>query len=177
MFFEAESNGKKYQVTVQEAKKHWLVAFKEEAGEWKSYEISKEDYRRLDETVSFLFKNSSYLIDVTPKGTEFTVYTRGAYKTIKIYNEETLLHESLKAGGSIGAAANLTSGMPGKIVKVFVKTGDIVKEGDPLLIMEAMKMENEMRASRDAKIKDVLVQAGDNVESGAKLINFEKIES
>jgi len=175
MFFEAESNGRKYQVNVHEAKTHWKVSFRIEDQDWKNYEISKEDYRYLDETVSFLFKDSSYLIDVLPKGTEYTVYTRGVYKTFKIYNEETLLHESLKAGGSVGSSSNLTSGMPGKIVKVFVKPGDQVKEGDPLLIMEAMKMENEMRASHDVKIKDVLVKAGDNVESGARLINFEPV--
>ena len=64
--------------------------------------------------------------------------------------------------------------MPGKIVKVFVKPGDEVKEGDPLLIMEAMKMENEMRASGAAVVKDVLVKAGDNVESGATLVTFQK---
>lgn len=174
MFFEAESDGKKFQVTVQETKGFWKVSFREDGSEWKNYEISKENYRHIDEMVSFLFKDSSYLVDVIPKGTEFTVYTRGVHKTFKIYNEETLLHESLKAGGSVGSAANLTSGMPGKIVKVFVKAGDEVKEGDPLLIMEAMKMENEMRASHKVKIKDVLVKAGDNVESGAKLINFEK---
>lgn len=175
MFFEAESGGKKFQVTVVESKSHWKVAFKEEGGEWKQREISKENYRSLDASVSFLFNDSSYLVDVIPSGTDFTVYTRGVYKTIKIYNEETLLHESLKSGGSMGSATNLTSGMPGKIVKVFVKPGDVVKEGDPLLIMEAMKMENEMRAAREVKIKDVLVKAGDNVESGAKLINFEKV--
>jgi biotin carboxyl carrier protein len=175
MFFEAEADGKKYQVTVQETKALWKVGYCEEGGQWKTYEISKNNYQNLDETVSFIFNNSSYLVDVLPKGTDFTVYTRGVYKTVKIFNEETLLHESLKSGGTMGATANLTSGMPGKIVKVFVKAGDEVKEGQPLLIMEAMKMENEMRAARDAKIKDVLVKPGDNVESGANLINFEKV--
>ncbi len=45
----------------------------------------------------------------------------------------------------MGAGSELNSGMPGKIVKIFVKPGDELKEGDPILIMEAMKMENEMR--------------------------------
>jgi biotin carboxyl carrier protein len=111
---------------------------------------------------------------VISKGTEYTVYTRGAHKTLKIYNEEKLLHESLKSGGAFGGGGNLSSGMPGKIVKIFVKPGDQVKEGDPLLIMEAMKMENEMRAGAAVKVKDVLVKAGDNVESGATLVTFEK---
>jgi biotin carboxyl carrier protein len=49
-----------------------------------------------------------------------------------------------------------------------------VKSGKPLLIMEAMKMENEMRASVDVKIKEVCVKQGDSVESGAVLITFEE---
>ena len=174
MFFEAESDGLKYQVTVTESKSHWRVGLKPEGKDWAYHNIRKEDYMSLDQTVSFLFRDSSYLIDVIPKGTEYSVYTRGAYKSLKIYNEEKLLHESLKSGGGFGGGLSLNSGMPGKIVKVFVKAGDEVKEGDPLLIMEAMKMENEMRASSATKIKDVMVKPGDNVESGAVLVTFEK---
>ncbi len=44
------------------------------------------------------------------KGTEYTVYTRGVFKTFKVYNEEALLHESLKAGGGMGAGANSVVG-------------------------------------------------------------------
>jgi biotin carboxyl carrier protein len=65
--------------------------------------------------------------------------------------------------------------MPGKIVKVFVKRGDEVRANQPLLIMEAMKMENEMRASHDTRIKDIHYKQGDSVESGATLITFETV--
>jgi biotin carboxyl carrier protein len=174
MYFEAESEGVKYQVSVSETKTHWKVGMRQEEKDWIYFDISKEDYRLLDDTVSFLFKDSSYLIDVIPKGTEYTVYTRGAYKTFKVYNEEALLHESLKAGGGVGAGNELSSGMPGKIVKVFVKPGDVLKQGDPILIMEAMKMENEMRAAADVTIKEILVKEGENVESGATLVTFSK---
>lgn len=174
MYFEAESEGMKYQVSVTESKSHWRVGTREDDKDWVYYDIHKEDYRFLDDTVSFLFRDSSYLVDVIAKGTEYTVYTRGAYKTFKVYNEEALLHESLKAGGGMGAGDNLSSGMPGKIVKIFVKPGDEVKQGDPLLIMEAMKMENEMRAASDVKIKEILVKEGENVESGAVMVTFTK---
>jgi biotin carboxyl carrier protein len=174
MYFEAESEGMKYQVSVTESKANWRVGTREEGKDWIYYEIPKKDYILLDDTVSFLFKDSSYLVDVINKGTEYTVYTRGAYKTFKVYNEEALLHESLKHGGGMGAGANLSSGMPGKIVKIFVKSGDVLKTGDPILIMEAMKMENEMRAASEVTIKEVLVKEGENVESGAELVTFVK---
>jgi biotin carboxyl carrier protein len=175
MYFEAESNGRKYEMNVTETKTHWKVDLKEDLADWIHYDISKSDYHYVDETLLFIFKNSSYLVDVTSKGTEYTVYTRGAHSTVDIYNEEKLLHESLKGGSSLGQGDNLSSGMPGKIVKVYVKIGDVVKEGDPLLIMEAMKMENEIRSAGPAKIKDVHVKQGDNVESGVVLISFEKV--
>lgn len=175
MYFEAEMNDRKFQINVNETRIHWKIDLKEGDSDWVHYDIPKTDYQSIDQTISFLFKNSSYLVDVTGKGTDYTVYTRGTHSTIKIFNEEKLLHESLKGAGSLGQGNSLNSGMPGKIVKVFVKPGDVVKEGDPLLIMEAMKMENEMRAAGEAKIKEVLVKAADNVEAGEVLIQFEKI--
>ncbi len=174
MFFEAESEGLHYQVSVTESKSHWRVGTRAGEKDWVYHDIRKEDYRYLDDTVSFLYKDTSYLVDVLSKGTEYTVYTRGAYKAFKVFNEEALLHESLKAGGGMGAGNNLSSGMPGKIVKIFVKPGDELKAGDPILIMEAMKMENEMRANSDVKIKEILVKEGENVETGAELVTFEQ---
>lgn len=174
MFFEAESNKKKYVVQVNETRNGYKVSLREGSKDWKHFDISKDQYQYLDSTVSFLFNNSSYLLDVTNLGMEYTVFTRGSHRSIKISNEEALLHESLKAGGGFGTGENLSSGMPGKIVKVMVKAGDEVKAGDPLLIMEAMKMENEMRADQDVKIKSVNVKPGDAVEAGALLITFGK---
>jgi len=112
-------------------------------------------------------------MDVFGSGTEYTVYTRSSVRNVTIYNDEALLHESLKKGGSIGAADKLSAGMPGKIAKILVNRGDSVKANQPILIMEAMKMENEMRSSHDARIKEIHVKTGDSVESGQLLISFE----
>lgn len=174
MYFQAESNNVKYEVNVHETRDGWSVSVKPENGVWIDYQFSHTDYQYMDETISFLFKNSSYLLDVTSNGVDYTVYTRGAFRTVKLYNEEKILHESLKGGAALGNSDNLISEMPGKIVKVFVKSGEEIKTGEPLLIMEAMKMENEMRASHDVKIKSVHVTEGVTVETGALLISFEK---
>lgn len=174
MYFQAETDKKKYEITVHESKDGWKVSLKPEGGDWIHYEFSKSDYQYNDDTISFLFKNSSYLLDTTSSGVDYTVYTRGAFQTIKIYNEEKILHESLKRGGQMGSSDSLTCQMPGKIVKVFVKPGDEVKEGDPLLVMEAMKMENEMRASSNVKIAAVHVKPGETVETNTTLITFAK---
>jgi biotin carboxyl carrier protein len=60
--------------------------------------------------------------------------------------------------------------MPGTIVDIKVKAGDAVKEGDVLVIFEAMKMENEIMAAADGTVAAVYVNKGDSVESGQVLL-------
>jgi biotin carboxyl carrier protein len=63
--------------------------------------------------------------------------------------------------------------MPGKIVKVLVKPGDHVTAKQGLIVIEAMKMENELRAARDGQVKDIHVAEGDLVEAGRLLTVIE----
>jgi len=61
--------------------------------------------------------------------------------------------------------------MPGRIVRVLVAKGDAVRKGTPLLILEAMKMENEIQAPADGVIDELFVTAGQTVEAGADLVH------
>jgi biotin carboxyl carrier protein len=176
MFFEADMSGKHFKIDINETRKAWLINLQEEELPWKKYEISKEDYRLVENVISLIFDGGSYVLDVIGSDTEYNVYTRAAYRKVTIYNDEAILHESLKKGGALGAGNEMSAGMPGKIVKILVQPGDVLKANQPVLIMEAMKMENEMRASHEVKVKDVLVKAGDSVESGQKLVVFEQIK-
>ena len=60
--------------------------------------------------------------------------------------------------------------MPGNIVKINVKAGDAVKAGDVLVVLEAMKMENEIMAPRDGTVAQVVTQKGAKVETGSPLV-------
>ena len=62
--------------------------------------------------------------------------------------------------------------MPGKILAVKAKEGDSVKAGDVLLVLEAMKMENDSVAPQDGVVASINVKVGDSVESGAKLASL-----
>ena len=87
----------------------------------------------------------------------------------------------LKAGEQVDSAsagktkkgARVKSQMPGKIVRLLVAPGAEVKKGQSLLVMEAMKMENEIKSPQDGVIKDVKVSEGQAVETGAELLNFQ----
>ena len=74
--------------------------------------------------------------------------------------------------GAPVAAVSVTAPMPGNILDVKVKAGDSVKAGDTLLILEAMKMENEISAPQDGTIASVNVRKGDVVNSGDLLITM-----
>ncbi len=67
---------------------------------------------------------------------------------------------------------SVTSPMPGTILKVNVKVGDSVKKGSVLMILEAMKMENEIMAPNDAVVASVAVSEGANVSTGDVLVTF-----
>lgn len=79
---------------------------------------------------------------------------------------------SAKSAGPTGPAPILAP-MPGMIVRVNVKAGDTVEAGQGVVVMEAMKMENELRATAPGRVKSVEVSAGTAVEKGALLVALE----
>jgi len=74
--------------------------------------------------------------------------------------------------GKVKKNVRIKSQMPGKILRVSVKAGDSVKKGQSIIVMEAMKMENEIKSSQDGIIKEVKVTEGQAVETGAELVSF-----
>ena len=79
---------------------------------------------------------------------------------------------TVEEGAGAAGAVSVTAPMPGNILDVKVKAGDSVKAGDTLLILEAMKMENEISAPQDGTIASVNVRKGDVVNSGDLLITM-----
>ena len=88
------------------------------------------------------------------------------------------VEEKAEAAAAVADDAPITgpverAPMGGKVVEVKVKAGDKVKKGDLLLVYEAMKMENELAAEKDAVVKRVFVTVDDVVGTDAPLIEFE----
>jgi len=74
---------------------------------------------------------------------------------------------------TVGAEEVVTSPMPGTIISIKVKAGDVVKAGDILLILESMKIENEIPAPRDGKVREVFVAEGKYVRRREPLVAIE----
>lgn len=73
-------------------------------------------------------------------------------------------------GASGSGPQRIVAPMPGKVVRVLVKPGETVRARQPLVVVEAMKMENEMRASRDGVVADVHAREGMSVDAGTLLV-------
>jgi biotin carboxyl carrier protein len=76
------------------------------------------------------------------------------------------------AAGSVDSAQRVVAPMPGKVVRVLVAVGDEVTVRQPLLVVEAMKMENELRAGRDGRVTAIHVHEGSSVDAGALLVEL-----
>ncbi len=83
----------------------------------------------------------------------------------------------VQARGTEAGAALTLAPMPGRVVSVHVRAGQAVAAGDRLAVLEAMKMEHSLTASRDGVVAEVLVNEGDQVEAGAALIRLEEDET
>ena len=173
MLFFAQTENKEYQIELQELLNEWVITLTDQrTNDTETHNIPKKDYQQFGEVLSFLFKNRSYLIDIISKGDHYTAFTKGSHKQIHLITEEKILHNKIGINSNAKEDIHIKSGMPGKIVEILVKPGDLVQENDLLLIIEAMKMENEIRAEKAGKIKKVHVKEKQNIEAGATLLSL-----
>jgi len=117
------------------------------------------------------------------EGKEFLVEVEGIEEEEYNMGGELGLEEkktSIKEKEPYGKFESITTGeksifapMPAKVIKVNCKAGEKVRKGEILLILEAMKMENEIRSPADGTIKEVMVEEGENVSHDEKMIVFE----
>ena len=78
----------------------------------------------------------------------------------------------VKAAPAAAGGEPVVSPMPGTIINVPVKAGQAVKKGDVLVVLEAMKMENEIKAAKDATVASVAVSKGESVDTGTVLVTL-----
>jgi len=106
-----------------------------------------------------------------------TIRVNGVVQVLQVLGPQQLLLESMGMSANVETQEkHVESPMPGKILQVMVATGTEVDEGDPLLVLEAMKMENVIRAPRSGVIAGVEAQVGEAVEKAAILVTYEMNE-
>ena len=160
MLFDASTSGKTARVEVRESRGHYHVTIGDKTLDLDLVKIGASDLSVLVDGVSH-----DLGLEKTPEG--FAVLVRGDRFDVD-------LKDAVK-GEALGKVAHkgplrLTAPMPGKIVKVLVSPGETVEAGRGVLVMEAMKMENELKAARAGVVQEIKVKEGQAVEMGALLL-------
>lgn len=114
------------------------------------------------------------MVDLTIEGSppDVGIVASGHRSYVRVVSERERAADAARRGAGGAKDSTIKSPMPGRIVKVMVAAGDEVNVGDPLLVVEAMKMENEIKAKQAGKIAEIHVAAGATVEANAKLVTF-----
>ena len=116
---------------------------------------------------SVIADGASFEVRVT--GNQISI---GGHRFIIEIDDPRQWKRSAHAAGAHGRVS-ITAAMPGKVIRVLVNAGDEVAEGQGIVVVEAMKMQNELKAPRAGRVTSVAVNAGDSVIAGAVLATIE----
>ncbi len=123
-----------------------------------------------------LMDNKSFLAEVLEANTaekRFVIRVNGNRYEVEARDRfDALLHQLGMDKVGSAHAGDLKAPMPGLVLEVKVKEGDTINKGDAVLVLEAMKMENILKAVGNAVVKKVLVKKGDKVEKGQVMVEM-----
>jgi biotin carboxyl carrier protein len=124
-----------------------------------------------------IYKNKSYLADIVNLNTskkEVGLLINNRYYDVVLKDKYDDLLNQLGLDAATNKKDNeVKAPMPGQVLDILVKVGDAISEGDGLIVLEAMKMENIIKSTRDGIIQEVHAKKSNSVEKNAVLIVFE----
>ncbi len=166
MQYEVEIGGKRRQVVVTREGGGFAVAVD---GTTKHVDIVPIDGHTLSLIVDGVWPAD---VTISPNGTagQMTVHVDGTPVAATVNGRRRWGRRDDAAEGGSAAPQRLAAPMPGKVVRVLVAVGDAVESRQPVVVVEAMKMENELRASRAGTVSEVHVREGVSVDAGAPLV-------
>jgi biotin carboxyl carrier protein len=122
---------------------------------------------------SVITQNQSYEVVIEEQHGEYQVQMRGHLFTGHVLDERAQLLASRRGGLNADTGEiSIKAPMPGLIVTVPVREGDEVKAGQTVIILESMKMQNELKAPRDGVVQRISVEAGHSVEQNKLLVTI-----
>ncbi len=137
--------------------------------DWDLVKTGPNSYHILHDSKSY----NAEIVKADHENKFFVVKINNQDYHLNVRDRSDILLEQLGMSKTTKAKANdLKAPMPGKILSIMVKEGDVVKKGDVILILEAMKMENVLKAPGDVTIKSIKIAPGNNVEKNHVLVVF-----
>ena len=164
MLFDATVDGRTLRVEVRGKDGRYTVAI-----DGKPLEVDLFDGGR--DFVSLLIAGHSHEAGLEKHGTGFTVVLADDVVTVEL--AEAARGEGPVQKRLVSGPTRVIAPMPGRVLRVQVSPGDLVPAGQGLVVVEAMKMENELRAPRAGHVLEVAVREGQAVETGALLVVLE----
>jgi biotin carboxyl carrier protein len=128
-----------------------------------------------DGLYSAIYNGKSYNIEMVKGSADkhFIVNTFYSTYNVEIIDAETRYKQNRQKGDLINGENSISTPMPGKIVKIPVKVGDMVEAGQTVVIVSAMKMESEFKTAKAGQIKAIHVKEGDLVDGNKILVVIE----
>lgn len=123
--------------------------------------------------ISIRYGGRLHLVHLTGTDSRGTVEATIGGRPIKLTVMDELKAQALESLGSAAASGTIAADIPGLVVEVKVKTGQLVHQGEPVIVVEAMKMQNEMTAPVTGTVQDIPVEAGRTVNPGDVLVVIE----
>ena len=165
MQYEIEAAGRARQVGVVRAGDGLAVTV--DGHTW-HVEVARIDAQTLSLLVDTVWRKSYEIVTTPdPATAQLTVLVGATPVTVALNGRRRRKTDSGTAG--VGPQ-RVVAPMPGKVVRVLVRTGEAVRARQGLVVVEAMKMENELRAGRGGTVSDIRVQEGASVDAGALLV-------
>ncbi|MCH8486592.1 MAG: acetyl-CoA carboxylase biotin carboxyl carrier protein subunit [Candidatus Cyclonatronum sp.] len=141
-------------------------------------EVAPFSFERLDATryILRLGYTTHIISNITKNDNQLEYTIDGKWHTASVKDEQMMLLDRMgfKVESSAGEGI-LKAPMPGKIVAILVEEGAEVAEGQPVVILEAMKMENELKSPSAGRIKSISAAAGQSVEKNGVLLEIEPL--
>jgi biotin carboxyl carrier protein len=165
MQYEVEIGARRLQVVVTRSGDGFAVSVN---GRTRQVDAARIDAHTLSLVVDRVWSNEVSLA-TDPATGQLDVHV-GAVRVAVTLNGQRRWGRKDSGAGPGSGPQRLAAPMPGKVVRVLVKAGDPVTARQPVVVVEAMKMENELRASRDGTVAEVHVREGMSVDAGALLL-------
>ena len=177
----AESNGKQSRINK-------LIAFSADQKEYAftnplsktiKYKGEKVEIKLYEDPSGFsyvLWKNKKYPLEIIEKKqNKYTVMLNGVWHSFTVETPFSLKRKKfLESQAGESSTVTINAPMPGKIVEVLVEEGSEIKSGEALLILEAMKMQNEISCPVDGVIKKIAIRQNESVMKDDLMIEIEK---
>ena len=138
-------------------------------------DISYEEVDDLGQVV-ILRDGKSYGLSIEGSEEEVAITLAGHFYDVRREDERERAAHAAERASTKGSGA-VTATMPGVVVELLVKKGEAVTKGQPLLILSAMKMQNEIASPSEGVVKEIHVNAGQAVSGGAKLVSLTVLDS